>query len=558
MVDGQRAEWCQNVRSWGSSQWSMRGWALLESDDEAKAPTRQITGHKDLLSSSEPDESVTTAIEIRQVQQAEFRGNSLSQVFETSRSPSRRSSRGVTSVRSNVGASWWSRRGDHSDLLVCARWCTFLETPTKRRKLWVAGHHDEVQWGELRGQVNLVWNTDPIETVELVNLMVRLHRVCTVAKCATNLEEPTVTNMTMCSGYSTRFRDKFKQSLGWRLFHVVVLLIRRWSTVIRISEWWQHWYSQPAGGTRCQLISSTDGISLASPAEAMEASVAARGVERWTVVRSSEDPEHVAHHEWEREVCIVLAWSESVHGFDSGRVWEYVPWIQTPEREQVGYHIGTIPLRWWHSGSSKWLGLVWEQCRSDNTYEEPGPVRFLLGLQYDWCTGSSPRSDGWTQTMFEQQILNCNIWGWGCQGGTQRQLSLQCSCDMTSMKDGGAMLSRRSWRVDVSSRDRPTLTCNLLLTPYNQKKNKQNNTHKKEKRLNNICSSRNKTIQMTTFFHNKKTKQKKQKPCRNKSCYILSFWRARRPQHHWILIFKNTKLKSFGLDWRVKTQIKKT
>ena len=45
---------------------------LLESDDEAKAPTRQITGHKDLLSSSELDESVTNAIEIRQMQQAEF------------------------------------------------------------------------------------------------------------------------------------------------------------------------------------------------------------------------------------------------------------------------------------------------------------------------------------------------------------------------------------------------------------------------------------------------------------------------------------------------------
>ena len=32
---------------------------LLESDDEAQALTRQITGHKDLLSSSEVDESVT-------------------------------------------------------------------------------------------------------------------------------------------------------------------------------------------------------------------------------------------------------------------------------------------------------------------------------------------------------------------------------------------------------------------------------------------------------------------------------------------------------------------
>ena len=57
---------------------------LLESDDEAKAPTRQITGHKDLLSSRdahiqamrksipELDESVTNAIETRQMQQAEF------------------------------------------------------------------------------------------------------------------------------------------------------------------------------------------------------------------------------------------------------------------------------------------------------------------------------------------------------------------------------------------------------------------------------------------------------------------------------------------------------
>ena len=45
---------------------------LLESDDEAKALTRQITGHKDLLSSSELDESVTNAIEIRRMQQAEF------------------------------------------------------------------------------------------------------------------------------------------------------------------------------------------------------------------------------------------------------------------------------------------------------------------------------------------------------------------------------------------------------------------------------------------------------------------------------------------------------
>ena len=57
---------------------------LLESDDEAKAPTRQITGHKDLLSSRdahfqamrksipELDESLTNTIETGQMQQAEF------------------------------------------------------------------------------------------------------------------------------------------------------------------------------------------------------------------------------------------------------------------------------------------------------------------------------------------------------------------------------------------------------------------------------------------------------------------------------------------------------
>ena len=52
--------------------------------------------------------------------------------------------------------------------------------------------------------------------------------------------------------------------------------------------------------------------------------------------------------------------------------------------------------------------------------------------------------DEWTQTISEQQILDCNTWSSVCQGGTQRQLSLQCSCDMTSVEDGGAMLSRRS------------------------------------------------------------------------------------------------------------------
>ena len=64
--------------------------SLVDTDDEAEAPRRQITGHEDLLFSSEFDESVTNAIEIRQMQQAEFVTGRLSQVFETSRSPSRR------------------------------------------------------------------------------------------------------------------------------------------------------------------------------------------------------------------------------------------------------------------------------------------------------------------------------------------------------------------------------------------------------------------------------------------------------------------------------------
>ena len=46
--------------------------SFVERGDEATAPTRQITGDKDLLSSSELDEIVTNAIEIGQMQQAEF------------------------------------------------------------------------------------------------------------------------------------------------------------------------------------------------------------------------------------------------------------------------------------------------------------------------------------------------------------------------------------------------------------------------------------------------------------------------------------------------------
>ena len=98
--------------------------------------------------------------------------------------------------------------------------------------------------------------------------------------------------------------------------------------------------------------------------------------------------------------------------------------------------------------------------------------------------------NGWTQTMSEQQILDCNTRGSGWKGGSQSQLSLQCSSDMTSVKEGGAMLSqRRSW-VDVSSRDRPTLTasveegCEIHKSKcHNQSRQQQQSPHKQARAL---------------------------------------------------------------------------
>ena len=54
----------------------------------------------------------------------------------------------------------------------------------------------------------------------------------------------------------------------------------------------------------------------------------------------------------ENEKC--LSYSLEVNQFTDSTQEEYESTylrIQTPKREQVG-HIGTIPLRWWHSGSS--------------------------------------------------------------------------------------------------------------------------------------------------------------------------------------------------------------
>ena len=88
---------------------------------------------------------------------------------------------------------------------------------------------------------------------------------------------------------------------------------------------------------------------------------------------------------------------------------------------------------------------------SESSVEMLTPVKNQGQCGFCWAFSMTDALEGvlavgneWTQTMSEQQILDCNTWSSGCQGGTQRQLSLQCSCDMTSVEDGGAMLSRRS------------------------------------------------------------------------------------------------------------------
>ena len=146
-------------------------------------------------------------------------------------------------------------------------------------------------------------------------------------------------------------------------------------------------------------------------------------------------------------MSIVLAWSESVHGLDKGRVCEstylgYKPQnmcmlVTTLGRCHYDGGIKDLSSDWdWSEGSVDMLTLVknLDQCGSCWAFNITNAL-----LERVLAVGG-----GWTQTTFEQQILDCNTWSSGCQGGSQRQLSLQCSCDMTSVKDGGAMLSCRS------------------------------------------------------------------------------------------------------------------
>ena len=46
-----------------------------------------------------------------------------------------------------------------------------LKDKSSRKQGDVAGHHEEVQECELRGKENLEWNTDPIETMKLENVI---------------------------------------------------------------------------------------------------------------------------------------------------------------------------------------------------------------------------------------------------------------------------------------------------------------------------------------------------------------------------------------------------
>ena len=95
-----------------------------------------------------------------------------------------------------------------------------------------------------------------------------------------------------------------------------------------------------------------------------------------------------------------------------------------------------LPSDWdWSESSVEVITPVMNQgqCGSCWAFSMTGALEGVLAM-----------GNGWTQTMSEQQILDSNSWGSGCASGTQTQLSLQCSCGMASVEDGGALLSRMS------------------------------------------------------------------------------------------------------------------
>ena len=131
-----------------------------EKDDEAKAPTRQITEHKDLLSSSELDESVTNTFETRQMQQAEFvaavyRKCSRHQACEQADDPREATIQFHSCVRGDVHC--WRRRrnvgsSESQDIMTkynevnCVDNLTWCETHGGARELDGSDCTGSVQW----------------------------------------------------------------------------------------------------------------------------------------------------------------------------------------------------------------------------------------------------------------------------------------------------------------------------------------------------------------------------------------------------------------------------
>ena len=82
------------------------------------------------------------------------------------------------------------------------------------------------------------------------------------------------------------------------------------------------------------------------------------------------------------------------------------------------------------------------------TCEEPGRCHSCWAFSMtDALEGVLAVDNGWTQTMFEQQILDCNTWSSGCQGGTQRQIILLAVQLRHDLREG--------WRGYVVTKELP-------------------------------------------------------------------------------------------------------
>ena len=152
------------------------------------------------------------------------------------------------------------------------------------------------------------------------------------------------------------------------------------------------------------------------------------------------------HFMSENEKC--LLYSLGVNQFTDLTKEELQSTYLGSKRQNVSKLVNTLG-RFHYDGSILDLPSDWDWFESSVEVKTPVKNQGQCGSCWafsvaDALEGVLAVGNGWTQTMSEQQILDCNTWSSGCQCGSQRQLSLQCSCDMTSVKVGGAMLSRRS------------------------------------------------------------------------------------------------------------------